>query len=76
MSHSMIRSFFAIDIPDEIRGAIGKVSYQLKASLPGIPLRWVAPQNIHLTLRFLGEISQDQINCLVQNTQAGIGKIL
>ena len=74
MSQSMIRSFIAIDITDEIRDAIGKVSYQIKANLPGIPLRWVAPQNIHLTLRFLGEISQDQITCLVQNSQAVLTK--
>ena len=71
----MIRSFIAIDIPDDIRDSIGKVSCQIKAGLPGIPFRWVAPQNIHLTLRFLGEISQDQITCLIQNTQPVLAKL-
>ena len=51
-----IRSFFAIELPDDIRNAI---SGDIIAPLKRIPakVRYVAPQNIHLTIKFLGNIS-------------------
>ncbi len=51
-----IRSFFAIELPEEIRSII---SDDIIVPLKKVPakVRWVKPQNIHLTLRFLGKIS-------------------
>jgi 2'-5' RNA ligase len=65
MQNGNIRSFIAIDLPPEIRLAIVRVSTCLKTNLASQPLRWVDPDNIHLTLRFLGEISQAQLCNLV-----------
>lgn len=52
-----MRAFIAIDLPKEIKDKLEKIQERLKR----IPARinWVKPQNIHLTLRFLGEINQD-----------------
>lgn len=48
-----MRAFIAIELPDEIRGAI----YSLGLKVPGKISR-VAEQNIHITLQFLGDISE------------------
>jgi 2'-5' RNA ligase len=45
-----MRLFVALGLPDEIRDRLG----DLEAPLPGA--RWVPPDNLHLTLRFIGEV--------------------
>ena len=49
-----MRTFIAIRLPDQLRSEIGRFTEQLREYFPG--LRWVKPENMHLTLRFLGEI--------------------
>ena len=49
-----IRAFIAVDIGDGIRGKLDELQRKLKMSHANI--RWVKPQNIHLTLAFLGDI--------------------
>ncbi|WP_224959112.1 RNA 2',3'-cyclic phosphodiesterase [Geomonas subterranea] len=46
----MARLFIAIELPDEIKGALSSFC----AEIPGA--RWVPPDQIHLTLRFLGDV--------------------
>ena len=58
-----MRVFIAIDINDEIRAGLGDLQQQLqnKADIKKGDVRWVTPQNIHLTLKFLGEIKDEQV---------------
>lgn len=49
-----MRAFIAIELPKEIKDALGELQGELKKS--GADVKWVEPQNIHLTLKFLGEI--------------------
>ena len=56
-----MRCFIAIDIDEKMRVALGDLQRQLqsKASLRKIrksDVKWVNPESIHLTLKFLGEI--------------------
>ena len=53
----MLRSFIAIKIPAEIQDAIARQTAPLQKALPKPLVRWVAPQNLHLTLKFLGDVS-------------------
>jgi RNA 2',3'-cyclic 3'-phosphodiesterase len=53
---SLIRAFIAIEIPPALREQIAVQSLALKKALP-VGIRWAAPQNIHLTLKFLGDIA-------------------
>ena len=53
----MLRSFIAIELPTEIQQAISRSTASLQKALPRPLVRWVASQNIHLTLKFLGDVS-------------------
>ena len=54
-----IRAFLAIDLPEEIRDRIRDIQDRLKTNLKGI--RWIRPEGIHLTLKFLGNIPQNDV---------------
>lgn len=49
-----MRTFIALEMPLEIRNALDRVQQDLKQR--GLRMRWVRPGNIHLTLKFLGEV--------------------
>ena len=49
----MVRLFVAIDLPAAVKHRLG----DLCAGLPGA--RWVAPEQLHLTLRFIGEVDNE-----------------
>ncbi len=58
-----MRVFIAIDIDDKIRKAIADLQKQIasKVDVKQGDIKWVEPNNIHLTLKFLGEISDEQL---------------
>ncbi|MDP2646144.1 MAG: RNA 2',3'-cyclic phosphodiesterase [Desulfobacterales bacterium] len=49
-----LRAFIAIELPEKIILSLGRLQESLKAE--GLNIRWVRPENIHLTLKFLGGI--------------------
>ena len=51
-----IRSFLALDPPEEVLREIGAVQNRLRKLIEG-DVRWVRPEGIHLTLKFFGDIS-------------------
>ena len=54
-----MRTFIAIDLPSEIKDSLRRLQEKLKASKADV--KWVEPKNIHLTLKFLGEIDDKKI---------------
>ena len=66
-----IRTFIAIPLSDTIRRTIGKVQRELAETLSDI--RWVRPETIHLTLAFLGDISQESLD-KIGNSMLSIGR--
>ncbi len=65
----MIRSFIALPLPQVIQAALGEVAQRLAAQSQGV--KWVKPENIHLTLRFLGDTDPEQVPALA----AGLDEI-
>ena len=61
---SVIRAFIAIDLSKEIQSQLEQVSAQLKQRLEGLPIRWVPVENVHLTLKFLGDVSLSNLDIL------------
>ncbi|MCH7551091.1 MAG: hypothetical protein IIA35_05245 [Proteobacteria bacterium] len=45
-----MRLFVGIPLPDDVRARLG----ELKGGLQGA--RWVRPENLHLSLRFIGDV--------------------
>jgi 2'-5' RNA ligase len=60
---SELRLFIAADLPQRVKDALGKAIVELKAELRG-PYRWVSPQAIHLTLKFLGNVPAERVPAL------------
>jgi 2'-5' RNA ligase len=55
----MIRAFIAIDVPASVQHALADIRQAFQELT--LPLRWVQPTQLHLTLKFLGDISEAQI---------------
>lgn len=55
-----LRAFVAIRLPGELLTRLKSLQADLVREF-GFPIRWVAPEKIHLTLKFLGEIEPDQV---------------
>lgn len=49
-----MRLFVALDLNESVRDAIAQFSDKLRAAFPAA--RWVRPEGIHVTLKFIGEI--------------------
>ncbi len=49
-----MRLFIAIELDDAVREELGRFIAELRRG--GGPVKWVEPKNLHLTLKFLGEI--------------------
>jgi len=54
-----MRTFVAVDVPREIKMELDGLVSKLREAAPDI--RWVRAANLHLTLRFLGEIPKDSV---------------
>jgi len=61
---SVVRAFIAVDLPPDIHDCINLVENKLQEQLGDVPIRWVVPENIHLTLKFLGDVSPSNIDVL------------
>jgi RNA 2',3'-cyclic 3'-phosphodiesterase len=60
----MLRAFLALEIPPEIQNAIANSTATLRNALPKGLIRWVARKNVHLTLKFLGDVTPAAIEKL------------
>jgi len=50
-----IRLFVAIDLPGEVKDLLAETAVQLSQNVPKRAIRWVRREQMHLTLRFLGD---------------------
>ena len=55
-----LRLFVACELSDEIRAALARVQDELQNSGAG-NLRWVRPEGIHITLKFLGQVERERV---------------
>ncbi len=51
------RTFVAIELPRELRARIIEHTTELRRAFPDVRASWVREQNLHLTLKFLGDVS-------------------
>jgi len=55
-----MRAFLGIDLDDEVRAALAELATAARDAVPGWRgEKWVPPENLHLTVRFLGEVDAE-----------------
>lgn len=54
-----MRLFIAVNFPAAVRRSIAAIGSELESA--GIPARWVPPADVHLTLKFLGDLDRDRL---------------
>ena len=59
-----VRIFCAIELPLEARSKIEKHIQTLKKAVPRSSASWIRVENIHLTLKFFGNVQLDRINLI------------
>jgi 2'-5' RNA ligase len=65
----MIRAFIAIPLNSALKNEILLAANKLRQVVPAGSAKWVETQNIHLTLKFLGDTDQKILNALIQDLQ-------
>lgn len=63
-----IRTFIAVEMPQNIKMELDKLITSFRGGGSGI--RWVRAENMHITLRFLGDIEQDAVPGLAENIKS------
>ena len=66
----MMRVFWAIELSPEIRSALREFQNGIRNRLPAIS--WVKPESLHLTVKFLGEIGEEQLSSIQQVVEDGV----
>ncbi len=66
-----LRLFVACELPDEVRDALGNLQEELRRQGAG-RLRWVRPEGIHITLKFLGEVEETRVDAIISALAAAI----
>jgi 2'-5' RNA ligase len=62
-----LRAFLASRLPDALCAQLARQIEALTDFMPSDSVRWVRPENIHLTLKFLGEISSEEAQLVVES---------
>ncbi|RMG05508.1 MAG: RNA 2',3'-cyclic phosphodiesterase [Nitrospirae bacterium] len=57
-----MRVFISINLSDEVKGEISEFMNLLKSY--DAPVRWVRPEGIHLTIKFLGEVERERVELI------------
>ena len=60
----MIRLFFGLELPGELRMRIAALSAGMDRA------RWVEPEDLHITLRFIGEVGEPAMEDIAQEAAA------
>lgn len=55
------RLFIALEIPADLREVLAITLEKLRRAVPENTIRWTAPENLHLTLKFLGDVAIQDI---------------
>lgn len=66
MKDELTRTFFCLPLPGRLREEIVSLLPGLQKENPGF--RWVRPEQYHITLKFCGDLTADEINTMMEST--------
>ncbi len=67
-----IRTFVCLQLPEFARDRLLVIQQRLKRS--GAQVSWVKPDNIHLTIKFLGSVRSDRLEKIIQAVRRAAGQ--
>lgn len=67
-----LRVFIAVPVPEALVIFLQNIQAQLKSS--GMDVRWLAVKNIHLTLKFIGDIERSRVSAIAARMDATAGQ--
>lgn len=65
-----IRTFIAIELNQALQDSLNRLQQNLKRQVPERAVRWVRPDGIHLTLKFLGDVPAPRIASISQTVES------
>jgi 2'-5' RNA ligase len=68
-----LRIFVAVEINDEIRRGLSGLITRLKTT--GADVKWVVPENVHITLKFLGYVEDAQVAAVSKLIRKAVASI-
>ena len=74
-SPSILRTFIAIELDPGIREALDRTQVELQHAVPPRSVRWVRPDGIHLTLKFLGDTPAGRLEDIKQALAAAAAEV-
>jgi 2'-5' RNA ligase len=71
-----LRLFIAAEVPPEIRGKAAAVARRARShlELPGTRISWVRENNLHFTLKFLGDTAADTVDIISRSLDAACAR--
>lgn len=67
----LYRVFIAISIPEPAKDAIAQAQEHLRGALPGTCVRWARREQLHLALKFLGNVAVPRLDAMTA-TRGGL----
>ena len=64
------RTFVAVEMPEDVQKEFREVQTTLRRT--DAHVKWVEPHNIHVTLKFLGDVAEDHLEGLYQGVTEGV----
>ena len=68
-----LRTFVAVEISEPIRARAAELFALLGGTSASV--KWVEPHNLHLTMKFLGDVHQREIAAVCRAVAQGVGKV-
>ena len=65
-----IRTFIAIELSQDLKDSLNRLQARLKRQVPERSVRWVRPDVIHLTLKFLGDVPTPRLASISRAVEA------
>ncbi|MGC8879121.1 MAG: RNA 2',3'-cyclic phosphodiesterase [Anaerolineae bacterium] len=63
---AVIRSFVGIELNEAARQSLTALQRDLAVQMPQQSIRWIAPESLHVTLQFLGDVPSEKITSIVE----------
>ncbi len=67
-----LRAFLAVELSPAARRAVAELLVELRAAPGADRVRWVRPENLHVTLRFLGDVPRDRVPALAEGVRCEV----